>query len=144
MLYVIRLLVLGLWLGAMAGFAFLFAPVAFVHVGSTPAFAATIASCLRLMTRAGDWLGIAAAAITLFDRLETRRRAAAIVGCIAVAIALGAYETSHVVSQMESTQLLTPAYEALHRTSSTMYSIVLLAVTVSFIIAATSRRGIRS
>ena len=128
----IRLLALGLWLGAMVGFAFLFAPTAFAHVGPTPAFAATIAACVGLLTRLGDWSGIVAGAITVFAYLERRRTATVIVACIAIAIALGFVETQWIVPQMQSTPLQTPAYDALHQRSSSIYSAIVLAVAVAF------------
>src|SRR6516225_9534220 len=102
---VLRLLFLALWLGAMAGFAFLFAPVAFANVGPTPAFAATIAQTLGLLTRTGNVLGVMVVAITVFARLDTARIAAAIVGCVALMIALGFVETQFIVPHMQGTAL---------------------------------------
>ena len=136
----LRLLVLGIWVGAMIGFAFLFAPTAFVQIGPTPAFAATIAACVGLLTRLGDWCGIVAAAITVFAYLETRKTATIIVACIAVAIAFGFVETAWIVPQMQSTPLQTPAYDALHQRSSTVYSVVVLAALVAFALSAWKAR----
>lgn len=136
MWFSLRIVLLGLWVGAMAAFAFLFAPIAFAHVGPTPAFAATIAASVNAVTKTGDWFGIAAVAITVFTRLESRRRAAVIVACVALAIAFGFVETQIIVPQMQSTPLLTPAYDALHRKSSGVYSIVLLAALAAFVASA--------
>ena len=138
MWFSLRIVLLGLWVGAMAGFAFLFAPAAFAHFGPVPAFAATIAACVREVTRTGDWLAIAAAAITLFCRLESRRTAAIIIACIAIAVAAGAVETQSIVPRMETTPLQTAAYDALHRQSSGVYSIVLLAGLASLIVSSRS------
>ena len=140
MWFVIRLLLLGLWVGAMAGFAFLFAPAAFAHIGPTPAFAATIAASLRLLTRVGEWCAIAAAAITAFAGLERPRTAAVIVALLAVAVVLSLVVTNVIIPQMETTPLQTPAYDALHHRSSSLYSGVLLAGLVSFVLAARARR----
>ncbi|MHB8147649.1 MAG: hypothetical protein ACYDGM_10380 [Vulcanimicrobiaceae bacterium] len=132
----LRVLVLGIWLGAMIGFAFLFAPAAFAHVGPTPAFAATIATSVGLLTRLGDWCGIVAAAITVFAYLERRRVAAIIVACITLAMAFGFAEMQWVVPQMQSTPLRTAAYDALHQRSSAMYAIIVLAVVAAFALSA--------
>jgi len=84
---------------------------------------------------------LAAAAITVFAGLESRRAAAVIVGLLALAIACGAYETAVIVPQMQQTPLLTPAYEALHRESSSVYAGALLAALIA--LAASSRRNTR-
>jgi len=141
MWFSIRIIVLGLWVGAMAGFAFVFAPIAFAHIGATPAFAATIATCVQTIVRTGNWAAVAVAAITVFAGLESRRAAAVIVGLLALAIACGAYETSVLLPQMQQTPLLTPAYEALHRESSSVYGVALLAALIALLVS--SRRNAR-
>ncbi len=140
MLRLLRTLLFGLWVGSLAGFAFIFAPIAFAHIGPTPQFAATIAANVRALVRVGDWFAIAAAAITLVGKLESRRAAAAIIGCIALAIVMGYVETVAIVPQMERTALLTPAYAALHRESSAVYGTAFLAALAAFIIAARRAR----
>lgn len=122
----------------MTAFAFIFAPVAFAHVGPTTEFAATIAACVRVLTRAGDWLGLAAVAITLYANLESRRMAAAIVACVALAIVAGFIETNTIVPQMAATPLHTSAYDALHRRSSEVYSLVLLSALGAFVLSSRS------
>ena len=141
MWFSLRILILGLWVGAMAGFAFVFAPIAFAHIGASAAFAATIAACVQTIVRTGNWAAVAAAAITVFAGLESRRAAAVIVGLLALAIACGAYETAVIVPQMQQTPLLPPAYEALHRESSSVYAGALLAALIA--LAASSRRNTR-
>ena len=141
MWFTIRVLVLGLWVGAMAAFAFVFAPLAFAHVGPTPAFAATIAACVRTIVCVGGWAAIVAAAISVFARLESRRATALIVACLALAVLCGAYETSAIVPQMERTPLLTPAYDALHRESSGVYGAAFLAALIALVLS--SRRAYR-
>lgn len=136
----LRLLVLGIWVGAMVGFAFIFAPTAFASVGPTPAFATTIARSLERLTMLGGMLGAFAAAITVFARAEGPRTQAAIVACITVMLALGFVETSVVVPRMQATPLLTPAYAALHKESSTIYSIVLLCGVLAFVLCARAPR----
>ncbi len=122
----------------MAGFAFIFAPIAFAHLGPTPAFAATIAACVRSLCVTGDWLAITAVGITVAASLESRRNAATIVALLAVALAASLLEQSVIVPRMQATPLLTPAYEALHRTSSGIYSIALFGALAAFV-----RSGLR-
>lgn len=117
----------------MAGFAFLFAPIAFAHVGPTPAFAATIAACVHAITVTGDVLGIIAVIATLLGRLNSPRVSAVIIALVAIAIAFGAIETSIIVPKMQTTPLLTPAYDSLHRQSSAVYSVILVAALAAFI-----------
>lgn len=137
----VRRLLLGLWVGALVSFAFLFAPTAFAHVGPTAPFAATIGACVRELVMVGDWIAISCAGITVVTRLESRRVAAAIVACLALAVLLGYVETAAIVPQMERTALLTPAYEALHRQSSAVYGSALLFVLVAFVLALRERRA---
>ena len=129
------MVLLGLWVGAMATFAFLFAPIAFAHIGATPEFAATIAACVRTIGTMSVWIGIAVVAITLLVRTDSPRIAPAIVACVAVALAASFVETSLIVPQMEHTPLLTPAYEALHRASSGVYSVTFLAAFAALIMS---------
>lgn len=125
----------------MTGFAFLFAPIAFAQVGPTPQFAATIAASVRAITVSGDVLAIVAAIVTLVLG-ESPRTKATVIACLALAIAFGAIETSVIVPQMQNTPLLTPAYDALHRQSSGVYSAVLLFALIAFVLS--SRSAYRS
>jgi hypothetical protein len=139
MWFTIRILLLGLWVGAMAGFAFLFAPIFFAHVGPTPAFAASVAASVGAIVHVGDWLAVAAAAITVFTKLEERRWALAIVICLAVAALCGIVELTSIVPQMARTPLETPAYDALHRQSSGVYGAAFLAALAALAISARRR-----
>lgn len=138
MWFSVRIILLGIWVGAMASFAFLFAPTAFEHVGATPAFAATIAACVNAIVRIGNWIAVAAVAITVFARLESRRSAALIVALLAIAVAAGAWESSIIIPHMTATPLLTPAYEALHAESSRVYGAAFIAAIVALVLS--SRR----
>jgi Domain of unknown function (DUF4149) len=139
MWYTLRIIVLGLWVGAMAGFAFIFAPLLFAHTGPTPQFAATIAACVRAIVRAGNGLAAAAAVITVIARLEPGRWSIAIVGCLVVAALCGTIEVNAIVPQMERTALLTPAYEALHRESSGVYGLAFLSALGALVLSARPR-----
>jgi hypothetical protein len=141
MWFTIRILLLGLWVGAMAGFAFVFAPVFFAHVGPTPAFAASVAACVGAIVHVGDWIAVLAAAITVFAKLESRRAGIAIVACLAIATLCGIVELGNIVPQMEHTPLNTPAYDALHRRSSGVYGAAFLAALAAL---ALSSRAVRA
>jgi hypothetical protein len=136
---IVRTVLLGIWVGGMICFAFLFAPIAFHTIGPTPAFAATIAASVRAIARVGIWIAVLSVSITVFGRLESRRIAAALVALLAVAVILGFVETSVIIPQMERTPLLTPAYDALHRQSSGVYGIALLAVLAAFVLSSRSQ-----
>lgn len=126
-----RLYAFGLWTGAMLGFAFFFAPQAFAHVGPTPRFAATIAASIVALTRFGY---VCAAVIVAASLLQLRKRPALAFCAVLAAIvcALGAYETHAVIPLMQHTALETPAYDALHRQSSGVYSVILLCGLIGF------------
>lgn len=139
LLAVLRSYAFGLWTGAMVGFAFFFAPAAFAHVGPTPAFAATIAASIIAITYFGYVCG---GIVILCALLELRSNRSAIwLAAIAVVMcALGAYETNAVVPLMQHTPLQTPAYDALHRRSSSIYSVILLLGLAGMALTAIRRR----
>lgn len=126
MLNVIRIVALGLWVGALAGFAFFFAPTAFAHLGPTQAFADTVAACVLALARFGWLLGAIAVAAALLDRNAPRR--AALLTALAVVAAIGSsvVEVLAIVPHMQSTPLGTPAYDALHAQSSLVFGLGLL------------------
>jgi hypothetical protein len=126
MLNVIRIVALGLWVGALAGFAFFFAPTAFAHVGPTQAFADTIASCVLALARFGWLLGAIAVAAALLDRGAPRRAALLTSLAIVLAVGFSVVEVLAIVPHMQSTPLATPAYDALHRQSSLVFGLSLL------------------
>jgi hypothetical protein len=136
---VVRIVLLGVWVGAMIGFAFLFAPIAFKHVGPTPAFAATIGASVRAIGNMGFVLGAVAVVITLALRLDGARTKVAILACIAAAFVGTATESWTIVPRMETTPLMTAAYESLHHQSSGVYSIVLLFALAAFVLSSRSR-----
>ncbi|MDQ2992116.1 MAG: DUF4149 domain-containing protein [Candidatus Eremiobacteraeota bacterium] len=126
MLNVIRLVALGLWTGALAGFAFFFAPIAFAHVGPTPAFAGMIAACVLALARFGWLLGGIAVAATIFDRGAAPLAARISTLAVILAIGLSIVEVVGILPQMQNTPLGTPAYDALHRQSGLVYGLALL------------------
>jgi hypothetical protein len=95
---------LGIWLGALAGFAFVSAPQAFRIVGSSDIgrFAALTAGSIATLTIWGYVLGAIAIVVTLIrsasagDRVWDFSRAALIV----IALALATYEQRAIVPAM--------------------------------------------
>jgi hypothetical protein len=128
----------------MLGFAFVFAPIAFHTIGPTPQFAATIAACVEALTSAGYVLAAIAALASLPQFRSHPRTCVAVIALLAIMTLLGAYETHALVPLMQHTALQTPAYDALHRRSSGVYSAILLAGIAAFIVAAASRTARRA
>ena len=139
MWFTLRIIALSIWVGAMAGFAFIVAPIVFAHVGPTAPFAASIAACVRAIVALGLWVSLIALLITLFARLEGSRMRTTIVATLAIAAICGIYETRSIVPKMESTPLQTPAYDALHRQSSAVYGAAFIAALASLALAARRR-----
>lgn len=125
MLRIARVLAFGVWTGAMIGFAFIFAPTAFAHIGPTAPFAATIAASIRGITALGYGC-TAVVVLACIPQIARRRSFRWLIVIALVMCALSWYEVQAIVSAMEHTALRTPAYEALHRRSSTIYSAILL------------------
>jgi hypothetical protein len=135
---------LGVWLGALAGFAFVSAPLAFRIVAplDVARFAALTAQSLAALTLWGYVLGavaIAAALVRAFaaaDRTWDLARAALAV----VALALATYEQRAIVPAMTATaDVRSPEYQALHRRSTQVYGGVVLLVLASLVLAAGRR-----
>ncbi|GAC1614808.1 MAG: hypothetical protein NVS9B12_15430 [Vulcanimicrobiaceae bacterium] len=135
-----RLLAIALWVGAMAGFAFIFAPTAFHVIGPTPVFATTIAATLRALTAFGFGCAVVAALATLALPGRFGRKSIVFAFAIAAMCGLSFFEIASVVPQMERTPLRTGAYEKLHRQSSRVYTAVLLLGFLSLALLAEGRR----
>lgn len=136
---VVRIVLLGVWVGAMVGFAFLFAPIAFAHIGPMTPFAATIGASVRAIDNLGFVLGAIAIVITLTATLDPVRMRIAIVTTILIAFIGTAIESWAIVPRMETTPLLTAAYESLHHQSSGVYSVVLLCALAAFVLSSLPR-----
>lgn len=140
---ILRSMAFGVWVGAMIGFAFFFAPIAFHQFGPTPHFAEAIAQTVTAITRLGYGCTAVIVAGVLF---EWRSRPVLIVSAALALLmcALGYYEVHVVVVQMRGTPLQTPAYAALHARSSLVYSLVLIAGIAGWALAAWPPRARRS
>jgi hypothetical protein len=101
----IEVAVLGLWAGAMAGFAFVFAPTAIKFVPRMDTFASLIASVIRALGPFGVVCGSIAIAAAGLRAVSPASRRFALIRIALVAIGLGAsaYETTSVIPKMEAT-----------------------------------------
>ena len=143
--------VLGLWAGAMAGFAFVFAPIAIRIVPRVDTFAALIAAVIRGTSSFGAVCGAIAIAAALLRALAPASRALAVARIVLVAVGLGAssYETTTIIPRMEATAREIPgpidtvpkddprrvAYDAEHKNSSRVYGLAFLCVLGALVLA---------
>jgi hypothetical protein len=135
---------LGIWLGALVGFAFISAPLAFRLVAplDLDRFAALTAATIGQLTTWGYVLGgiailaALARAVSAGDRTWDAIR----VALIALALGLVTYEQQAIVPAMEALpDPHTPAYSELHARSSSVYAIVVLLDFAALILAAARR-----
>ena len=148
--------VLGLWAGAMAGFAFLFAPIAFREVTQMNSFATLIANTIRGVGSFGNACGGIAvlAALVRSTAPEARKLAFVRIGLVGVAFAASAYETTTIIPRMEATAAQIPgaidsvpksdprraAYDEQHAASSRVYGSAFLCVLAALALVAFGRR----
>jgi hypothetical protein len=149
---VIETLALAIWVGTMAGFAFLFAPIAYHTIGNLNLFATLIGTTLRSISYLGfisGGIALAASSVLMQNRL-TRVRQLCIVGMLLAT----AFELCSILPQMEHAlaamnmpiaqlPITAPervAYNLLHKRSSAVYGTALLLGLVSLGIAATDQR----
>ena len=148
---------LALWAGAMAGFAFIFAPVASRHIGNMETFAAMIAAVIRALTAFGNVCGALAVALSLARAFSPRARTLACVriGLVAVGLAASAYETSAIIPRMEATAAQIPgpidsvpktdarriAYDREHTNSTRVYGLAFLCVLAAVALVPFGRRS---
>lgn len=140
----IELPALGVWLGALAGFAFVSAPLAFRIVAPLDAarFAALTAHTIADLTVWGYVLGGVAIvagllrAVTAGDRTWDFVR----VALVAVALGLATYQQRAIVPAMETTtDLHGDAYRTLHARSTQAYGGVVLLVLAALVLGAARR-----
>ncbi len=140
----IELPALGVWLGALAGFAFVSAPLAFRIVAplDVARFAALTARTIGDLTVWGYVLGGVAIvagllrAVTAGDRTWDFVR----VALVAVALGLATYQERAIVPAMETTtDVHGDAYHALHARSTQVYGAVVLMVFAALVLGAARR-----
>jgi hypothetical protein len=137
---------LGLWLGALCGFAFIFAPIAFrivapVDVGR---FATLTSAILKALAIMGYVCGGVAILMALARSREAGDRTFDFVRALLVAGALGLvwFETRTIVPAMASvSDVSSPQYHALHTRSTLVYAGIVLLGLGAIVMAAARREG---
>ncbi len=148
--------VLALWAGAMAGFAFVFAPIAIKIVPRMDTFSALIAAVIRGVGSFGTVCGAIAVAAALARATVPGARSFAVarIALVAVGLAASAYESRTVIPGMEATaaKIAGPidsvpkedprraAYDAQHKISSRVYGLAFLSVLGAVALAPFGRR----
>lgn len=135
---------LGVWLGALAAFAFAVAPLAFRIVAPLDPgrFAALIAQTIGTLTLWGYVLGGIALVVTVLRSIPAsdRRWDLARAALVVVALALATYQQRAIVPAMAAVADVTSAeYRALHARSTRVYGGVALAVLAALVLAAARR-----
>lgn len=156
--------VLGLWAGSMAGFAFIFAPIAIKWVPRMDTFASLIGATIRGIGSFGAVCGGIAIAASLVRAAgasgatpqpagSVRRLALARILLVVVALAGSAYESQTIIPRMEATAAQIPgpidsvpksdprraAYDEEHKASSRVYGAAFLCVVAALSLAAFGR-----
>jgi hypothetical protein len=148
--------VLALWAGAMAGFAFVFAPIAIRIVPEMGTFATLIGAFIRGLSSFGAVCGGIAIAASLgrATAVEARSLAVARIALVAVGLAASAYETSTIIPRMEATAAQIPgaidsvpkddprraAYDDQHQQSTRVYGAAFLCVLAAAVLVPFGRR----
>ena len=135
---------LGIWLGALVGFAFISAPLAFRLVAplDVARFAGLIAGTVADLTVWGYVLGGIAILVALVRASFAGDRVwdAARIVLVAIALVLTFYHQHAVVPAMLAVPDFTsPAYHALHARSTQIYGAALLCVLAALVLAASRR-----
>jgi hypothetical protein len=139
LLAAIEIPAIGLWLGALCGFAFLFAPNAFRLVPDVAQFASLTAANLRELATVAWVCGGIAIVIALVRSRDASDRTNDIVRAALIVVALGlvAYETFAIVPAMTAmTDLHSTAFDDLHQQSSRVYGGVVALALAALVLAA--------
>ncbi len=137
---------MGLWLGALCGFAFIFAPIAFrivapLDVGRFAQLTAAILAALAVM---GYICGGIAIVMALWRSRDAGDRIFDFARALLIALALGLvwYEGRSILPEMLAvTDIASPQYHALHQRSTVVYGGVVVLGLVAIVMAATRRDG---
>jgi hypothetical protein len=130
---------LGLWLGALCGFAFVFAPAAFRLVTDLTQFAALTSANLRTLATVGYVCGGITIVVALLRSREAADRTNDIVRAALVLVALGfiTYEMLVIVPAMAAIpDYQSDAYHQLHGQSTAIYGGAVLAALAALVLAA--------
>jgi hypothetical protein len=137
---------LGLWLGALCGFAFIFAPIAFRIVAPLDVgrFAALTSSILAALAIVGYVCGGIAIVMALWRSREAGDRIFDFVRALLVAgaLALVWLQSRAIVPAMAAIKdLSSPQYHAFHNRSTLVYAGVVLLGLIAIVMAAARREG---
>jgi hypothetical protein len=148
--------VLALWAGAMAGFAFVFAPIAIRIVPEMGTFATLIGAFIRGLSSFGGVCGAIAIVASLVRSVapEARKLALGRIALVAVGLVASAYETQAIVPRMEATAAQIPgaidsvprddprraAYDEEHHQSTRVYGLAFLCVLAAVVLVPFGRR----
>jgi hypothetical protein len=130
---------IGLWLGALCGFAFIFAPAAFALVPDITQFANLTTANLRVLAYVGAICGGLAIVIALVRSFDAADRTNDIVraALILIALLLVAYETFAIVPALATiTDLHSADFAELHQRSTQVYGCVVVLALAALVMAA--------
>jgi hypothetical protein len=130
---------IGLWLGALCGFAFIFAPAAFRIVPDLTQFADLTVTNLRILAYVGAVCGVLAIVVALVRSFDAADRTNDIVraALILIALLLVAYETFAIVPAITAIPDVHSAdFAALHERSSQVYGGVIVLAFAALVMAA--------
>ena len=130
---------LGLWLGALCGFAFIFAPAAFRLVPDVTQFASLTTANLRVLGDVGAVCGGLAIVIALVRSLDAADRTNDIVraALILIALVLVGYETFAIVPATAAIKdVQSPDFAELHHRSTLVYGGAVVVALIALIMAA--------
>lgn len=130
---------LGLWLGALCGFAFISAPIAVHTVTDFSQFSALTTATLTMLADVGYACGALAIASALLRSRDAADRTGDILraGLIVVALGLVAYESLAIVPALSGrTDVHSDAFRALHDRSMAVYGGVVLLGLIALVAAA--------
>ena len=130
---------LGLWMGALLGFAFIFAPRAFHIVADVTQFAALTATNLAILAEVGYVSGAIAIVAAIVRSRDAADRTNDIIriGLILIALALVGIQSATIIPAMTAAQdVHSAAYHDLHARSTAVYGGVVLLGFAALIMAA--------
>jgi hypothetical protein len=152
---VIEALTLALWVGSLAGFAFIFAPIAFGIVSDVEQFGRVTATALRALTVFGGACGGIAIVAALVRASDPSQRTSALarVAIVVAMLMLAQYESRAIVPRMEAalpglakgaTALAQTAFRSEHDASTRVYGSIFLLGLIAIGLSASARPGPRS
>ena len=130
---------IGLWAGALCGFAFIFAPAAFRIVPDVTQFASLTAANLRILGDVGAVCGGIAIVCALVRSIDAADRTNDIVrvALLLIALLLVAYETFAIVPALTAmTDVHSAQFAGLHQRSSQIYGGAVLLAVAALVMAA--------